>query len=241
MMCVKALVIKNNRHEGPGLIELVLKKKGWLSDTVEWDSGEKIPKLSSYSCVIVLGGPDSANDNSRKMKYEISFVRRVLDLGIPYLGICLGMQVLVKAAGGNVVVSPEREIGWKNSQGVRYHMFLTGKGRKDTLCTGIPDEIPVFQLHGEMVVPSGNGRVLATGYPCPVQMVKEGNYAYGIQGHVELTEELIRVWLKTDADLSLMDGGSIITDLNRTEQEYREIGIRILSNFFEKAERAQKN
>ena len=237
---VKALVIKNNRNEGPGLIELLFREKGWTADTVELDSGEKIPEPASYSCVIVLGGPDSANDNSETMRSEIAFVRRVLDLGIPYLGICLGMQVLVKAAGGNVVASPEREIGWRDGREIPYHMLLTPEGRNDSLCTGLPDEILVFQLHGEMVVPTGNDRVLASGHACPVQMVREGICAYGIQGHVELTEGLLRGWLTTDADLSLMDSGAVIADYNRFKQEYLETGTRILSNFLDAAGRRQK-
>ena len=52
--------------------------------------------------MMVFGGPDSANDDTEKMKQELQRISEILDAEIPYLGICLGMQALVKAAGGTV-------------------------------------------------------------------------------------------------------------------------------------------
>ena len=234
-MYVNVLIIKNSRYEGPGLIGELLEERGWESYTVDLDCGETIPDPLAYSCVFVLGGPDSANDTSEKMKSEILWIRRILTLGIPYFGICLGMQTLVKASGGRVVSCPEREIGWRNSEGEFYHLTLTREGRTDALCSGIPEQIPVFQLHGEMVIPSSHGKVLATGQPCNVQMVKEGYCAYGIQGHPELTEELLRIWLKTDADLNGMNREMILEEYNQLKAEYLENGRRILENFLDKS------
>nr|WP_287222515.1 gamma-glutamyl-gamma-aminobutyrate hydrolase family protein [Prosthecochloris sp.] len=68
--------------------------------------------ISKSSAVVTLGGPQSANDTDRAMRRELENLKAILDKKIPYLGICLGMQTLVKAAGGNVITCPIKETGF---------------------------------------------------------------------------------------------------------------------------------
>jgi GMP synthase (glutamine-hydrolysing) len=233
---VKVLVLRNNIHEGPGILTGILENREISSDIVDFEGEGSLPSLSAYSAVVMLGGPESANDRTKKMLGEIAFVRTIIRAGIPYFGICLGMQVLVRAAGGRVTTCAKKEIGWRDEEGEYHCMQVTGTGRNDPLFKGLPGTIRVFQLHEEMVEPSICGDVLAFGDQCPVQVVKEGIAVYGIQGHIEIDEALLGTLLRTDPALSSLDGGRIISDFNEIREDYNACGSRLLSNFLDIAE-----
>jgi len=83
------------------------------------------------------------------------------------------------------------------------------------------------------VDPSIGGEVLGFGDECPVQVVKEGKLAYGIQGHIELDEPLLNTLIRTDPQLSLMDSRKILSDYYAIREEYTANGTRILTNFLD--------
>ena len=230
---MKVLVLKNNIHEGPGLLSGILENRDIVTDIVECNGEAPLPSLSAYAAVFMLGGPESANDRTKKMQETIGLVKQIIRSEIPYFGICLGMQVLVKAAGGKVTRCPKAEIGWRNTGKEYYRIHVSEFGRNDPLFAGLPGSIPVFQLHGEMTEPSIVGEVLGFGDECPVQVVKEGRLAYGIQGHVEIDETLLTTLLREDPLLSSMDSGKILSDFYAIQEEYAENASRILSNFLD--------
>lgn len=94
------LIVKNITREAPGLLARVLDEHNISYDVVDLDKGEPFPSPLTYKALVVLGGPDSANDATDKMQQELDQVRAAFTAGLPYLGICLGLQVGVKAAGG---------------------------------------------------------------------------------------------------------------------------------------------
>ena len=230
---MKVLVLRNNEHEGPGILSGILENLEIASDIVDINVDGPPQSLSAYSAVIMLGGPESANDRTKKMQGEIAFVRTIIRSGMPYFGICLGMQVLVKAAGGQVTRCANNEIGWRDNGREYYRIHISDYGRNDPIFAGITGSIPVFQLHGEMVDPSIGGEVLGFGDECPVQVVKEGKLAYGIQGHIELDEPLLNTLIRTDPQLSLMDSRNILSDYYAIREEYTANGTRILTNFLD--------
>ena len=89
------------------------------------------------------------------LKPENDFIQKVLKAEIPYLGICLGSQLLAKAAGARVVKSPVKEIGW-------YQIQLTDEGKKDPLFKGFHEKDPIYHWHGDMFQIPSNGQLLAT-------------------------------------------------------------------------------
>ena len=93
---------------------------------------------------MTLGGPQSANDTDKAMRRELENLDTILDQEIPYLGICLGMQTLVKAAGGNVITCPIKETGFYDPDGNPYAVELFQQGLNDPLLSGIPATAPVF-------------------------------------------------------------------------------------------------
>lgn len=227
----KILIVKNITREGPGIIEDILKVSGIKFNIIDLDLGNNIPSFSKYAAVIVLGGPDSANDTTRKMKDELALISEAIKAEIPYLGICLGMQTLAKAAGGQVVKSPVKEVGFRDPNGDFFKVCLTEAGRKDPLFNGLSDSLNVFQLHGETVVLTDEIELLATGKFCRNQIVKIGRNAYGIQCHFELTPEMFDEWINEDSDLKLLDKEKLLTDFESIKEEYYRTGEQLIHNF----------
>ncbi|MFH1194427.1 MAG: type 1 glutamine amidotransferase [bacterium] len=225
------LILKNISREGPGLIEDVLIESGLAYSVIDLSENHSLSSLQNYNAIIVLGGPDSANDTSSKILEELKLIRRAINLNIPYLGICLGMQMLVKAVGGKVVKNPVKEVGFSNADGDPYTIELTQDGMFDPLFANLKNSFNVFQLHGETVIPTNEINVLATGKHCVNQVIKLGTNAYGIQCHFELTEDLLNVWTKEDDDLKLLDRVELITNLNEMKSEYTSTGKQLIKNF----------
>ncbi|MBN1195124.1 MAG: type 1 glutamine amidotransferase [Methanomicrobiaceae archaeon] len=238
---MRAIIIKNAIREGAGLIENVLTDEGIAWDAIDLDAGDPFPAPEKYDMIFLLGGPDSATDDTAKMQWEREAVAGILREEIPFFGICLGMQVLGLTAGGSLAKSPYPEIGVRDPVGRLFCITLTTEGGTDPLCAGLPASVPVFQLHGETVVPARGITVLATGDLCRVQLIKTGTYAYGIQGHLEATHDMIIRWADEDPDLATLDRDRLIADFAQYEGEYAKNARIILKNFIAIArERAQR-
>ena len=227
----RILIVKNISREGPGIIESLLQEQDINYTVIDLDQGEAFPPPQDYSALVVMGGPDSANDTTEKMKLELERIKEALSLKIPYLGICLGLQTLVKAAGGKVIKNPVKEIGFKGPDAQAFTINLTKEGKKDRLFKGLGDNFRVFQLHGETVELTKEMKLLGTGEFCQNQIVKVGANAYGIQCHFELTPEMFEVWLNEDADLLQLDKKQLQTEFNSFLDEYTLIGRKLLQNF----------
>lgn len=231
MVSEKILIIKNSIIECPGMIETILKEKSISFEIVELDKGQIFPNPKNYSAVIVLGGPDSANDSTTKMRHELEKIRETINAGIPYLGICLGMQALVKANGGSVMKNHIKEIGIRAPDGNFFEIEFTHEGKSDRLFHGLKPPLKIFHLHGETVGLADNMELLATGKFCKNQVVKVGINAYGIQGHFEMTEEMLELLMKEDDDLKKIDKELLRKDYMKTRQEYEANARRIFGNF----------
>lgn len=229
----KILIIKNSAIEGPGLIAAILWEKSISYEIVDLDKGGLFPSAKGYSAVIVLGGPDSANDSTMKMGHELERIREILNAEIPYLGICLGMQALVKAGGGSVVKNPIRETGVKAPDGSFFEIEFTDEGKADKLLRGLKSPLKVFHLHGETVGLADGMKLLAAGKFCRHQIVKAGNNAYGIQGHFELTKEMLELWMREDGDLKKLNAELLRKDYMAARREYAASARGILGNFLE--------
>lgn len=232
----RLLIVKNIPREGAGLLEAILKERHIAFDTADLDTGDEFPDPSDYQGLIVLGGPDSANDQTPKMLKELERVKEALRLEIPYLGVCLGLQVLVKAAGGKVKKSTVKEIGFIDPDGHNFTVELTVAGRQDHLFKGLANTFRVFQLHGETVELADDMELLASGKFCQNQVVQVGKNAYGIQCHFELTPEMFERWINEDDDLKMMNKEELYKNFKIIERDYTEIGKKLLNNFLNIAE-----
>jgi len=184
------LIVKHIDIEGPGTFGDFLKSKGEPYQIVELGAGEPLPDdPKKFKAVIVLGGPMNVDEEDKYsfLKPENEFIQKVLKAEIPYLGICLGSQLLAKAAGAKVVKSPVKEIGW-------YTVELTKDGQQDPLFKGYNPADPIYHWHGDMFQIPSNGKLLARASGCPHQAMKVGKNAYGLQFHVEVTDKSIKEW-----------------------------------------------
>ena len=152
----KALILKNIDREGPGKILPILKKNSFeveielAADETNYDG-----YIHKYDMLIILGGPDSANDETPKIQQELIFIKEWLKSDKPYFGICLGLQLMVKSLGGQVVPNNIKEIGFSHgSSGFNseYTVTVNSLEMAKPFDSWYLDEFPVFQLHGETVL-----------------------------------------------------------------------------------------
>jgi len=225
------LIIQNITREGPGLLEKELKEHNIGYTIVEFDQWQIFSPVENYRAIVVLGGPDSANDENEKMTKELKFIRDVIGAKIPYLGICLGLQVLVKAMSGKISKSPTKEVGFVDPDGNNFTVVLTDDGKKDSLFEGLNDTFNVFHLHGETVELADDMVLLAVGKFCRNQIVRIGKNAYGIQCHFELTPEMFEIWINEDTDLIQLNKEQLRANFAVIRDEYTRVGRQLFKNF----------
>ena len=216
-MTAKVWFVKNMTHEAAGLFSCFAQQHKIPFSVADLHQGEKFPKAAKGDAVVILGGPDSANGTKPKIMRELEVLRKCLRDGIPCLGVCLGLQLLVKAAGGTVFRNPVKETGFRDPGGGWFEMEKTAEGKKDPLLAGIPEFCRVFHLHGETVGLTSSMTRLAQGRFCENQIVRIQERVYGIQGHIELSERMFEDWLAMDEDLRKMN----IRELRRDFQAVR--------------------
>lgn len=184
------LIIKHIEIEGPGTLFDFFLKSSYQMKIIELDRGEELPPLEKCQAVISLGGPMNVYEEEKHpfLKKEIDFIQHTLKNQIPFLGICLGAQLLVKAAGGKIKKLDTRELGW-------YKVRLTQQGKKDSLFKDLED-LEVFQWHEDFFEIPRKGELLATCDTCHNQTVRVGNSAWGLQFHPEMTIEMLLDWFE---------------------------------------------
>ncbi len=188
---MRILVFQHLDVEHPGVFREFWAERGHETHTVELDAGDAIPELDGFDLLAVMGGPMDVWQAQEYpwLKPEKAAVRRwVSDLVRPYLGICLGHQLLAEALGGQVGLMARPEVGLANIE-------VTPVGQKDPLFAGLGSAVETLQWHSAEVTRLPNDAViLASNAACPVQAFRWGRHAYGFQCHVELTSSTVTDW-----------------------------------------------
>jgi GMP synthase-like glutamine amidotransferase len=226
------LIIKNATIETPGLLEEILLNNSIIYQVVDLEKKEVLPSSTNFGALIVLGGPSSANDTTDLMILEIARIKEAMDNNIPYFGICLGLQTLVKAMGGKVISCTQKEIGFRDIGKNLFNVRLTDSGKKDPLLDKVPPSFPIFHLHGETVELTENMKLIGNGNGCTNQLIKVGEKSYGIQGHIELTHDLFDEWMNKITEFQTIDREECRSDFNHLWNAYHRTGKQILLNFF---------
>ncbi len=186
----RALLVEHAAAEGAGSLARWLPAAGLELDVVRpWRGDQRPTSTARWDALVVLGGFESANDDDPGLREEEALLRSAVEAGLPTLGICLGMQLLATALGGEVRRAAAGEHG---AASVR----LTASAAGDPVLGGRPVGQPlgVLQSHDDEVtaLPPG-AELLATGDGCRVQAFRVGS-ALGLQFHPEADATLVAGW-----------------------------------------------
>ena len=179
------LVIQNASSEGLGLFRSFLESDGYTIETIQAKQ-EKIPS-KRHSLLIILGAPESVNDNLGYFSDEMELIQNYVRNNIPVLGICLGSQLIAKAFGASVYHSTKKEIGFFHD------LRLENKNMSD-LFTGFNNPFTAFHWHEETFTLPRNAIRLVRSNDYENQAFKIGT-AVGLQFHLEVDESMINSWL----------------------------------------------
>ena len=176
----QALCLQHVPFEGPGFFCQALTTRHYeLHCCVVPQEG--LPKHQP-DFLLVMGGPMSVNDSDPWIGRELQFIRQAIERGIPTLGVCLGSQFIAKAIGGHVKPGPVLELG-------PVPITLTSEGRGDPVFSAFPDNLDVFQWHGEGITLPSTAIPLASSEKYPIQAFRYGHQTYGLLFHPELEPE----------------------------------------------------
>ena len=188
---MQILVFQHLDVEHPGVFRDFWKKAGHDVHTVHFNRDDIIPPLEDFDLLVVLGGPMDVWETEQNpwLVREMSAICHwVRDLEKPYFGICLGHQLLAQALGGHVGLMKKPEVGLAT-------IHVTTEGQQDPLFANAPHEMEIFQWHGAEVQTLPEGAVvLAANAACPVQAMRVGPHAWGLQYHVEMTDTTVAEW-----------------------------------------------
>ena len=230
---MKFLVLQHIPIEHPGIFRDFMKKDNIEIHTVELDEGETIPDLKSYDAMIVMGGPmDTWQEEEyswlkpeKESIYEFACIQKK-----PYLGLCLGAQLLGEVIGGEVKKMKIPEIG----------ALTIDISNHETIFKNMPNKIKVLQWHSYEVsnLPK-EANLLASSNKCLVQAFSF-NKAFGLQFHVEQTENTVPKWscvpeYKLALEETLGDGAleKFEKDINYNLIDFNKKAEQIYNNFLQ--------
>ncbi len=188
------IVLQHIKIEDPGYLKDLMLIDGFNLTTIELDEGEKIPNdLTKFDGMFCMGGPmDTYMENEYPwLIHEKKAIKEfVMDLKKPYLGFCLGCQLLGEVVGGKVIKSNPAEIGIMD-------INFTKEKQQDNLFSKFPETIKSLQWHSFEVQGIENNKDIILIASSPItkyQIFKYQNHAYGIQFHIEIKDTTVKEW-----------------------------------------------
>ena len=188
------IVLQHVNIEDPGYIKDLMLADGLNLTTIELDEGEKIPDdLSKFDGMFCMGGPMDTfmeKDYPWLIEEKKAIKEFVINLKKPYLGFCLGCQLLGEVLGGKVIKSNPAEIGIMDVN------FFRNK-KEDNLFADYPEQIKALQWHSYEVTNlenNNNVTLIASSKTTKYQIFKYQNHAYGIQFHIEVKDNTVSDW-----------------------------------------------
>jgi GMP synthase (glutamine-hydrolysing) len=191
------LIVLHGEQSSPGRVGNALRELGHPLDIRKPRFGDPLPEtMDDHAGAVIFGGPMSANDPDEFVRREIDWIGVCLKEDRPYLGICLGAQMLAKHLGARVAPHPEgrAQIGY-------YPIRVTDAGR--ALCAEWPDH--VYHWHREgFDLPNGT-ELLAEGSDFPVEAFST-QHAFGFQFHPDVTTAMLYRWTTHGHDRLALPG-----------------------------------
>ena len=185
---MRALVLQHIACEPPGVFEDVLDERGVELHRVELDDGDALPDWRGFDAIVAMGGPMSVNDEAALpwLTEEKRAIGDAVHAGMPYWGVCLGVQLLAASLGARVFPGSEPEVGLLPVE-------LTDEGRADPVFSGLESGLATLQWHGDTFdLPDGAVRLASSS--AYANQAFRFDRAYGVQFHLEVSAEMAREW-----------------------------------------------
>jgi GMP synthase (glutamine-hydrolysing) len=185
-----AIAIRHVHFENLGTLEPLLHRRGYKTEY--YDVGVQqlgALEVEKADLLVVLGAPIGAGDEGTYpfLSQELRLIDQRLSTQRPLLGICLGAQLMARALGASVAPMGRKEIGFSP-------VTLTAAGRMSPLAC-LPADAAVLHWHGDQFAIPNGAESLASTPLCPHQAFSPGNYALGLQFHLETDTQRIEAWL----------------------------------------------
>ena len=191
---MKIIVLQHIACETPGFIKDLMIQDNIDITTIQLDEGDIIPSnLNNFDAMFCMGGPMDTwmeKDYPWLIEEKKKIKEFVVDLGKPYLGFCLGCQLLGEVVGGNVVKSTHPEIGILD-------ILMNKNYSNDHLFSEFNSSIKALQWHSYEVQDLENNNdvtLLGSSPTTKYQIFKYKNHAYGIQFHIEIKDNTVSQW-----------------------------------------------
>jgi GMP synthase-like glutamine amidotransferase len=186
----RVLLLLHEREDPAGFVGTILEEHHISTDVVEVER-EPIPDPTTYAAVIAFGGVQHVyrDDLYPYFVQEKALLLHMVEQDIPYLGLCLGGQLLASALGAVVKQHTAIEFGF-------HDIFLNETGKEDPLYAGLPGYQRVFQWHEDTFELPTNAALLASNEHTRNQAFRYGPRAYGLQYHIEVDPPMLNSWLE---------------------------------------------
>ncbi len=226
------LILQHHDIEKPGVFAEMMAERGLATQTVRPDLGQPLPSdTQAFAGVIAMGGPMGVYEEERYpwLREEDRLLKTAIARDLPTLGICLGSQLIAKAAGARVAPGPEKEIGW-------YPLTLSRDGQTDQLFSGFPGTFEAFEWHGDIFDLPNGAASLASSARYAHQAFRVGRRVYGLLFHLEVTAPMVRTMADTFRDEVAALGdpsriSAILTDLDSRASTLNGLARGLFSGF----------
>ena len=218
------VILQHVANENAGTILGYLKKQGISFQEVRlFEKDHALPPLKRTRALVVMGGPMNVyeEDKCPFLKEENRFIRDAVRERIPYLGICLGAQLLAKALGARVYKAAQPEVGWDNVR-------LSGAAKKEALFRGLDaPAVQVLQWHEDTFDLPEKAVHLASSEAVPNQAYGIDGLFYGFQFHIEVDRAMLGDWFKDRSDVK-----QILSQYDDHDEDLKKITDKLYENFF---------
>jgi GMP synthase-like glutamine amidotransferase len=189
MIRVRLIVLQHEQETGLGAFRRLLDAAG-VGDEIVLTTSAPLPAADGFDGALALGG--SLNAYDPRLLETRRWIRNNVLRGLPFLGVCLGGQLLASALGGVVAPTPAPEAGL-------HDVFLSEAGRRDPLFAGLPGRFQVFGWHEDSFSLPPGATPLAGSPACTYQAFRFGDTAYGLQFHPEVRACDLARWRSNSA------------------------------------------
>jgi GMP synthase-like glutamine amidotransferase len=212
------------------MFEEVVESAGHRLERWDVPAGGSPGPPAAYDAILAFGGSMHPDEDDRHdwLAGEEAFLREALADGVPALGVCLGGQMLARAAGARVERASSAEVGW-------HEVELTPAGRADPVLGVLPPRFDAFQWHRYAFGAPGDGTELARSDVCTQAFRLDR--AWALQFHAEVTRAMIHDWAAGAPGELPVPAAAFLAEADRRIERWNELGRALCAAFLEEAAR----